>query len=241
MREMRKRVLIVGGKKQGGSYIKIALGSDFPARFADPARGIKAKKAIEINLLSCDFQCSLADCGAKFKFAHLCGDIPFAVVRYLPVDKRTQPQPAFSLSFFKAYDFSPSQEKIIAKLRSSGYYSRNLISRLNPGQTLFKVFTLQNEIVDGPNGKLDLGKASEIASLSRYWLSHKFREISGLTLESFILINHLCLALWKIVSTGKLIKTIAFDLGYKPGSFSERFKEQFGVPPSFIRNNVMIQ
>jgi len=59
----------------------------------------------------------------------------------------------------------------------------------------------------------------------------------GLTLARFILKNQLCLALWQIISTGKRIKSIALDLGYKPGSFSERFKKEFGVSPSKIRRD----
>ena len=109
---MRKKALIIGGKKEAADYIKIALGSDFPVRFADPAHRIKAKRQIELIFFPCDFQCSLADCFPRFMFAHLCR------------------------------------------------------------------------------------------------------------------------ALWNIINTDKLIKTIALDLGYKPASFSERFKEHFGVAPS---------
>jgi len=85
---VRKKILIVGGKKEAVDYIKIALGSDFPVRFAHPARKIKAKRQIELIFFPCDFKCSLADCFPRFMSGHLCRDIPFAVVRFLPVDKR---------------------------------------------------------------------------------------------------------------------------------------------------------
>jgi hypothetical protein len=85
---VRKKILIVGGKKEAVDHIKIALGSDFPVRFADPAQKIKAKRQIELIFFPCYFQCSLADCFLRFKFAHRYEDIPFAVVRFLPVDKR---------------------------------------------------------------------------------------------------------------------------------------------------------
>lgn len=232
---MHKKALIAGGKKEAADYIKIALGSDFPVIFADPARKIKAKRQIEIIFFPCDFQCSLADCFPGFKFAHLCRDIPFAVVRFLPVDKRIQPEPVFSLSFFESYNLSPSQEKMIDKLRSSEFYSRNLMSRLRPSHIVSKVLILQTEIAENPNEIYDLKKSAETAGLSPCWLSHKFREISGITLERFILKNHFCRGLWNIINTDKLIKIIALDLGYKPASFSERFKKHFGATPSFIR------
>jgi AraC-like DNA-binding protein len=236
---MRKKALIVGGKKDAVDYIKIALGSDFPVRFADPARKIKAKRQIELIFFPCDFQCSLADCFPRFKFAHLCRDIPFAVVRFLRLDKRIQPEPVFSLSFFERYGLSAGQEEMIDKLRSSGSYSRNRISQLHPSQIVSKVLTLQTEIAENPNEIYDLKKSAETIDLSPSWLSHKFKEISGIGLERFILQNRLCRALWKIISTDELIKKIALNLGYKPASFSERFKEHFGATPSFIRDNVM--
>jgi AraC-like DNA-binding protein len=101
------------------------------------------------------------------------------------------------------------------------------------------VLTLQTEIAENPNEIFDLKNSAETVGFSPCWLSHKFREISGITLERFILKNCLCHGLWNIISSDKLIKTIALDLGYKPASFSERFKEHFGATPSFIRDNVM--
>jgi hypothetical protein len=141
--------------------MKIPLESDFPVRFTDLARKIKAKRQIELIFFPCDLKCSLADCFPRFKFAHLCREIPFAVIRFLPVDKRVQPEPVFSLSFFESYNLSPSQENMIDKLRSSGSYSRNLISRLNPSQVVSKVLTLQTEIAENRNEIFDLNAYSD--------------------------------------------------------------------------------
>jgi AraC-like DNA-binding protein len=215
------------------------LERDIPIKALDAQQGAKAKKSIGFMILYCDFQCSPADCYKKLKFALSHCETPFVMLKFLPLDKRIQPEPVFSLSFFESYNLSPSQENMIDKLRSSQSYSRNLISQLHSRRLISKVLTLQTEIAENPNEIYDLKKSAETIDLSPSWLSHKFKEISGIGLERFILQNRLCRALWKIISTDELIKKIALNLGYKPASFSERFKEHFGATPSFIRDNVM--
>jgi AraC-like DNA-binding protein len=236
---IRKTVLVVEGKKEVVHQMKAVLGKDFPIRLAGPARKIKAKKQADLIFLPCDFQCSVAHCSAMFKFTFLHRDIPFAIFRFLPLNKRILRKPAFSLSFFESFKFSPEQEQVIDGLRSSEPYSRNLILRLGPSNIVSKVLALQTEIIKNPEGAFDLGKSAEVAGLSPCWLSHKFKEISGITLRSFLIKNHLCLGLWRLTSYDKLIKTIAMELGYKPLPFSERFKEEFGVSPRALRRYLM--
>jgi len=228
-------VLVVGGKKEGLNQIKSVLRKNFPVRIADPARKINSKEQVDLILYPCDFQCSLTDCSAGFNFIHLYLDIPFAIFRFLPIDTRILLEPAFSLSFFESPRFSPGQEKVIARLRSSESYSKNLILKLHPGHIVSKVLAVQTEITENPEELFNLEKSAKTAGISPCWLSHKFREISGITLKTFILKNNLCFGLWSVTSSDKFIKTIAMDLSYKPASFSERFKKAFGVPPSAVR------
>lgn len=231
--------LAFSGNDKAALQVIRQLERDLPIKALDAQQGAKAKKPIGFMILYCDFQCSPADCCKKLNFALSHRETPFVMLKFLRLDKRIQPEPVFSLSFFERYGLSAGQEEMIDKLRSSGSYSRNRISQLHPSQIVSRVLTLQSEIAENPNEIFDLKKSAETVGLSPSWLSHKFREILGITLERFILKNRLCQALWNIVNTDKLIKTIALDLSYKPASFSERFKEHFGVTPSFIRDNVM--
>jgi AraC-like DNA-binding protein len=231
--------LAFSGNDKAAIQVIRQLERDLPIKALDAQQGAKAKKPIGFMILYCDFQCSPADCCKKLNFALSHRETPFVMLKFLRLDKRIQPEPVFFLSLFEAYNLSLSQENMIDTLRSSGSYSRNLISRLHPRHIVSKVLTPQNEIAENHNEIIDCKISAETIDLSPSWLSHKFKEISGIGLERFILQNRLCRALWKIISTDELIKKIALNLGYKPASFSERFKEHFGATPSFIRDKVM--
>lgn len=232
--KLSKTVLVISNKKQRFDEIKRILPSDFPVSYAYPARTVDAEMQLDFILLPCDFNCSLANCFAQFKFMLLHLDIPFAIFRFLPVGKKRFPKPPFSLSFFESLGFSPDQMEVIDRLRSSESYSRCLISRLPPRRFVSKVLAIQTEITENPMEIFSLERLSRMAGLSPGWLSRGFREMSGITLRSFLVKNKLCLALWRLTSSEKLIKTIAIELGYHPLSFSERFREVFGVPPRTI-------
>jgi AraC-like DNA-binding protein len=229
--------VVLVGKPETTDYLQHLLKGKIRFLSATSKKGIRNKDRLDLIFLVCDFQCSLAYCYEKFELAHFSKDIPFAVVRFLPVGKPDLLTARFSLSFFEKYHFSAGQENIIDKLRSSESYSRNLISRLHPSQIASKVLTLQTEIAENPNAIFDLRELAEKVRLSQSWTSHRFKEITGMTLQRFVMRNHLCYALWKIISTDKLIKAIALDLGYKPLAFCQRFRIEFGVAPTFLRKN----
>jgi len=229
-------VLVFSGKGKPTDQAICRLEQDITLRALDAQKGLKVRKPINLLLLLCDFQCSLADCCTKLKFALSHRDTPVAMLKLLPFNKPIQSNSAFSIwCFFESVSLSPDQEVSFTMLRDSRGYSRNLIAELNPGQIASKLLTLQAEIAENPQNLFNLKKSAEKVGLSPSWLSRKFREVSGLTLERYILRNRLCYALWNIISTDRPIKSIALDLGYQPGSFSERFKKEFGVPPSSIR------
>ncbi len=227
--------LVFSAKDRAATQVIHRLEHDIPIRALDTQQRAKRKKPIGFLLLFCDFRCSPADCSTKLKFALAHRETPFAVLKLLPLNKQIQTESVFALCFLESVDLYPDQEESVMMLRDSQSYSKNLISRLNPGQIVLRVLSLQTDIAENPRDLLDPKKSAEKFGLSPSWLSHKFREISGLTLERFILKNRFCLALWNIISTDIPIKSIALDLGYKPGSFSERFKKEFGASPSFIR------
>jgi AraC-like DNA-binding protein len=67
------------------------------------------------------------------------------------------------------------------------------------------------------------------------WLSHDFKKLSGVSLQSYLAKIKCCSALWQIISTDKPIKSIALEAGYKPLYFSKLFNGIFGLPPSSLR------
>jgi AraC-like DNA-binding protein len=67
------------------------------------------------------------------------------------------------------------------------------------------------------------------------WLSHNFKRLSGVSLQSYLANMKCCSALWQILASGKPIKTISLEAGYKPLYFSKLFHQIFDTPPSSLR------
>ncbi len=197
------------------------------------------KNQTEIIFLYCNFQCSLAHCLDKYLFAVANRNIPFIMIRELCLKKRPFSSPIFGISFQWVNCFSQNQLDIINKLTTSKYYIKNLGLMIHPSTVFFKVATLQQEIAENPYETFNLTKLSQIHDISRCWLSRRFREITDLTLEKYITKNKLCIALWDIINTNRLIKEISFNIGYRHASFCKRFKETFGVPPTLIREKLI--
>jgi AraC-like DNA-binding protein len=89
--------------------------------------------------------------------------------------------------------------------------------------------------MENPNLNHSLNILSENTGYSPAWLSHKFRNISGVSLNEFSTKVKLCNALWNLISTDNPIKSIAIDLGYQPLYFSYKFHKLFELSPSDIR------
>ena len=226
------------GKPDTVAHLRHVFGCDFRLHLADESGASARVGRIPFVFLGCDLKCSLADCVPNFLFTHRNRSIPFAVFRLLPVENELVSSPIFSLSFFEQRELSAAHARIISKLVSSEHYSRNLISQLPPGDKIAKILELQTEIVEKPSEHFGLAELARRVGFSSCWLSRKFKEISGTTLRNFLMKTTFCYSLWKLVATPETIKQIAFESGYKPLSFSARFKKHFGVSPSSLRERL---
>lgn len=143
--------------------------------------------------------------------------------------------------FFSLYEdcaMSPIQEKILEQMKI--WVNHLLFSgrQVHMADPIYKVLEVQRRIVSRPQKREDLSSLATRVNLSPSWFSFKFREISGVPLKKFILRKKLCYSLWQIVSTRKPIKRIAIEIGYKPLSFTKRFRALFGVAPYTIRKKL---
>lgn len=229
-------VLVFGNKPEINGFFRGVFGGDIRL-ISVTTKGIRKRHRAGYILLPCDFRCSLRGCLARLIFAHNNRQIPFCVVRFLPLDNHILNDHVFSLSIFEIDVLSSSQEKIISKLRFSESYSRNLISQFHQNNMVSKVLALETEIVENPNEFFNLKKSAETVGLSACWISSNFRKITHMPMKRFINKLRFCYTLWRIIASDLPIKNIAIEAGYRPLSFSKQFKGHFGLSPSYIRDN----
>jgi len=94
------------------------------------------------------------------------------------------------------------------------------------------------EIIDTPFTISCLSDLSNKVKVSLSWLSTNFKNVSGMYLNNYFQRVKCCHALKELVCSQKLIKTIAYEMGYQPTSFARIFQGIFNVTPSFIRSNI---
>lgn len=84
--------------------------------------------------------------------------------------------------------------------------------------------------------ELSLSALSEKLGCSPFYLSKKFREISGMALREYLRERRLALALKEVRDTGRAILDIALQYGFSSHeAFTRAFKEAYGVSPSEYR------
>ncbi len=85
---------------------------------------------------------------------------------------------------------------------------------------------------------LTLKSLSEFLGYSEYYVSRKFKEISGMQLRDYLRLRRLAFALRDIRDTKKGILDIALDYGFSSHeAFTRAFGEAYGISPSEYRRN----
>ena len=73
---------------------------------------------------------------------------------------------------------------------------------------------------------------------SEFYISRKFREVSGMKLQDYLRYRRLAFALKEVRDTDKGILEIAMDYGFSSNeAFTRAFKEAYGMTPSEYRKN----
>ena len=85
---------------------------------------------------------------------------------------------------------------------------------------------------------LTLKTIAEQLNYSEFYLSRKFREISGMQFRDYLRHRRLAFALKEVRDTDKGILKIAMDYGFSSNeAFTRAFREAYGVTPSAYRRN----
>lgn len=92
-------------------------------------------------------------------------------------------------------------------------------------------------IKNGDDEALTLSVLSKKLGFSEYYLSRKFKEISGMHFRDYLRYRSLAFALKDVRDTQKGLLDIALDHGFSSHeAFSRAFKEAYGVTPSEYRS-----
>lgn len=85
---------------------------------------------------------------------------------------------------------------------------------------------------------ITLQTLSQKLGYSEFYLSRKFREISGLQFRDYLRYRKLAFALKEVRDTDQGILKIALDYGFSSHeAFTRAFKEAYGIAPSEYRRN----
>ena len=86
---------------------------------------------------------------------------------------------------------------------------------------------------------ITLSRLASMLGYSEFYVSRKFREISGMSLRDYLRCRKLAFALKEIRDTNNSILDIAISYGFSSHeAFTRAFKEVYGITPSEYRKNV---
>lgn len=93
-------------------------------------------------------------------------------------------------------------------------------------------------IKQGNNEDLTLEHLARILGYSEYYISRKFREISGMQFRDYLRYRKLAFALKQVRDTDRGLLDIALDYGFSSHeAFTRAFKEAYGITPSEYREH----
>ncbi len=138
----------------------------------------------------------------------------------------------------------PEKEKVAgveALLLSSIFY---WIRRFSPSYFTTKKFgapemtvaAVRMELESNFAEKLNLDSLAERMHVSRYYLPHIFKQVTGYTLKEYLMLCRISFACQQLAESDQPIKDIAESSGFNDMSnFSRSFKEMIGMSPSDFR------
>jgi len=177
-------------------------------------------------LLPCHINCS--ECLKKFINLSKEGKIPLGIVRTLAFkeDSEIKKYSLFTiLENFQSFDLEE--------------FFENIQITLHPSNIIHKIVHVQRLVIENPSENHNLKNLASKVNLNPSYLSFKFREITGTTLESFIQRIKICSSLYKVVFEDRFIKWIAREGGWKSvPTFINTFKKFFGISPSRLRKKL---
>jgi len=177
-------------------------------------------------LLPCHLNCS--ECLKKFINLFKEGKRPLGIVRPLAVKEDSEMNEYSLVTILKNPQSSNLEE-----------FFENTQITLHPSKIIHKIVQVKRLVIENPSENHNLKNLASKVNLNPSYLSFKFREITGTTLESFIQRIRICSSLQHVLFEDKYIKWIARDLGWKSvPTFTNTFKKFFGITPSKLRKKL---
>lgn len=174
-------------------------------------------------LLPCNIKCS--ECLKKFINLFKEGKRPLGIVRPLAVKEESEINEYSLVTILKTPQSSNLEE-----------FFENIQITLHPSNIIHKIVQIQRLVIENPSENHNLKSLASKVNLNPSYLSSKFREITGTTLESFIQRIRICSSLYRVVFEDRFIKWIAREGGWKSvPTFINTFKKFFGISPSRLR------
>ncbi len=139
----------------------------------------------------------------------------------LPLDKKLPEGEALLLSalLYRIRQFSPSH-----------------FTLKNFGSAEMIVASVRMELECNFSQKLDLDLLAETHHISRFYLAHIFREVTGYSLKEYLMLCRISYACQQLSEADHPIRDIAEASGFHDMSnFSRSFKETIGISPSDFR------
>ena len=230
----RGKVLVLLSERDKPDFVKRLIPVPSSLRVVGSGNRFPSLSGFSLVFHVCDYSCSKRNCLRSFVYL-LRRNAPFVVLRPAFFSNAAGFSKGFFLTVFGDNVLSRRHREIKEACERSPYFGWGQ-GRLHPSDPLHKVLLIQKDVVENPWRNHDLAGISKLIHRSPSWTSSTFKELTGVSLCRFVIDNRLCYSLWKILSSDKSIKEIALDLGYRPLSFSSRFRSQFGIRPSRVIN-----
>lgn len=187
-------------------------------------------------LMGCNYRCELKPCLKKLTFLYQNKKIPFMIVRKSLLKENYKSLNTIFFSIYQDQNLGSLNENMSNQINNFKNYHL-FTGNIPPSNKINKILEAQKYLIENPEKRETLSSLANKIDFSPAWMSYQFKEISGISYEQFSIKIRLCHSLWEVLTTRKLLKTIALDHGYRPLSFTKRFHSAFGICPSEIRNN----
>lgn len=233
---MNKKFLLLSDDRTLLSSLCAALGDSGPIR---QLSAIKAAEDIALDrdailglLWECSYRCSLRTCGLKMSIFAQIPEVPLIILRRAafcsPFDT------TYFITVYSRAELTSLQAMYLSRIKSSSLYALSPHRYIHPANPFFKLLRVQSAITECQDHQTS-ASLSTLIKASYPWLSANFRKICGIKLSDLTRINKLCTALWKVISTDRPIKAIAYESGSGRSAFNGGFGRQFGCTPVSIR------
>ena len=115
-------------------------------------------------------------------------------------------------------------------------FSPSHFTSKNFGSAEMTVASVRMELENNLAQKLDLNMLASTHHISRYYLAHIFREVTGYSLKEYLMLCRISYACQQLAECDKAVGEIAEASGFHDMSnFSRSFKEIIGISPSEFR------